>query len=328
MTDSHGSRLDVFPFFVGSGRSGTTLLRAIFDSHPQLAIPDEVSFVIRFARPHHAVRYGWPGRFDPDACLALIFDNAAFQRWGLPADDVRAAVYADNPADFPGLVRCLYRLWSAREGKPRYADKTPNHVLYISRLARMFPEARFVHIIRDGRDVALSYLNVEWGPNNVEDAALEWRRRVTRGRRAGQRLGPRRYREIRYEELVEEPERTVRQLCAFLGLAWDDGLLRYYERAGEVIRTTRFPAAHQSLLLPPTPGLRDWRRQMAPVDLVQFEAIAGGLLEELGYGRAQLPSLRRRVAAGVHATSTAVGRSWTMAKAGGRVLSMHLTSRR
>ena len=72
-------RLDVFPFFVGSGRSGTTLVRAIFDSHPDLAIPDEVSFVIRYARPHYALRYGWPRRFDAAACTDLILANASFR---------------------------------------------------------------------------------------------------------------------------------------------------------------------------------------------------------------------------------------------------------
>ena len=325
MTGPPAARLDVFPFFVGSGRSGTTLLRAIFDSHPQLAIPDEVSFVIRFARPHYAVRYGWPRRFDADACLALILGNAAFQRWDLPDDDVRAAVRAARPADFPDLIRVLYRLWAAREGKPRYADKTPFHVLQIPRLARMFPEARFVHIIRDGRDVALSYLGVEWGPRTVDEAAVEWRRRVRKGRRAGRRLGPQRYREVRYEQLVTEPDQVVQQLCAFLDLPWDAALLQYHERADEVIRTTRFPAAHQSLLLPPTPGLRDWRRQMAPADVARFEAVAGGLLDELGYERASAPSVRHRLTAGVQTVAATAARSWTMTKAGGRVLSTHLT---
>jgi hypothetical protein len=322
MTAPAAGRLEVFPFFVGSGRSGTTLVRAVFDSHPDLAIPDEVSFVIRYARPHYALRYGWPRRFDVAACTDLILANAAFRRWGLPREDVTAALSdPPPPQDFPDAVRRLYALWARRQGKPRYGDKTPMHVLHISRLARMFPEARFVHVIRDGRDVALSYLGVDWGPSTVEDAAVEWRRRVRAGRRAGRRLGPDRYREICYEDLVVAPERVVRDVCGFIALPWDDALLRYHERAGEVIGATRFPTAHQRLRLPPTPGLRDWRRDMDPVDVERFEAVAGPLLVDLGYERVTAgPTVAGRIAAGAAVATVATARTRAAAVAGVRVL--------
>jgi hypothetical protein len=329
MTAPVPQRLEVFPFFVGSGRSGTTLVRAVFDSHPDLAIPDEVSFVIRYARPHYALRYGWPRRFDAAACTELILANASFRRWGLPREDVTAALSSPPPDDFPDVVRRLYALWASSRGKSRYADKTPMHVLHISRLARMFPEARFVHVIRDGRDVALSYLGVGWGPSTVEDAAIEWRRRVRAGRRAGRRVGPGRYREIRYEDLVQRPERVVREICGFIDLPWDESLLRYHERAGEVISATRFPEAHQRLRLPPTPGLRDWRREMDPVDLERFEAIAGPLLEDLGYGRATAgPTVAGRIAAEATVASAVAARTRAAVVAGAQVLTGHVGGRR
>ena len=175
------------------------------------------------------------------------------------------------------------------------------HVLHLRRLGRLFPEARFVHVVRDGRDVAVSYRSVAWGPTTVEDAAMRWRRSVLRGRRDGERLGPDRYREVRYEDLVTDPERVLRELCAFLDLEWDDGVLHHHERAAEVIAATRFPGAHSRLLLPPTPGLATgagrWRRPTWR----GFEAIAGGLLDELGYGCGAVPpSVRRRATARCH----------------------------
>ena len=118
---------------------------------------------------------------------------------------------------------------------------------------------------------------------------MRWRRSVLHGRRDGERLGPGRYREVRYEELVADPERVLRELCGFLELEWDDGVLHHHERAADVIAATRFPDAHARLLLPPTPGLRDWRREMAAADVARFEAVAGGLLDELGYGRVRRP---------------------------------------
>jgi hypothetical protein len=311
----------VFPFLVGSGRSGTTLLRAMFDSHPDLAIPDEVSFIVRLSRPHYAHRYGWPREFRAEPCADLLLANGSLRRWGLDPDEVRSALLHPPAGSFADAVRRLYQLWAERQGKPRYGDKTPTHVLYLRRLARTFPEARFVHLIRDGRDVALSYLDAGWGPSTVDDAAIEWRRRVAAGRRAGRRLGPERYEEVRYEDLIADPESAVTRLCRFVDLPWDERMLRYRERADEVIGATRFPEAHQRLRLPPTAGLRDWRHQMDPADVARFEAIAGSLLKELGYevaggrigGRERL-SANRRVA------TAFASRSWTAAMAGGRVL--------
>jgi Sulfotransferase family len=314
-------RCSAFPFFVGCGRSGTTLLRAIFDSHPDLAVPDEVSFVIRLARPHYALRYGWPVRYDAARGATLITANASWRRWGLPVAASRAALADPPPASFPAAVRRAYGQWAASAGKARYADKTPMHVSHLPRLARMFPEARFVHLVRDGRDVALSYRSVGWGPATVTDAALLWRRRVAAGRRAGHRIGPGRYREVRYEDLVAEPERVVRELCAFLDLAWDDALLRYPARAGEVIAATRFPSAHDRLRLPPTPGLRDWRRDMDPADVAAFEAVAGRELAAHGYPPAgPAPSVAARAGAEARRVAAAAGRAWDATRAGARVL--------
>jgi hypothetical protein len=313
--------LDVFPFLVGSGRSGTTLLRAIFDSHPELAVPDEVSFIIRLARPHYARRYGWPRRFEPEPLVDLLLGNASLRRWGLSEDEVRTAVLEPAATSFAEAVRRLYAAYAAGRGKSRYADKTPMHVLYVRRLAARFPEARFVHLIRDGRDVALSYRQAAWGPATIDDAAVEWRRRVGRGREAGARLGPARYVEVKYEELVAEPEPVVRSLCSFLELPWSDELLRYHERASEVIANTRFPEAHQRLRLPPTVGLRDWRREMTSDEVARFEAIAGRLLDDLGYEVVTEPARGvDRLRADGRVVAALASRSWTAAVGGGRVL--------
>jgi hypothetical protein len=309
-----------FPFFVGCGRSGTTLMRAMFDAHPDVAVPDEVAFIIRYARPHYAVQYGWPRRFDASRCTDLIVADSSFRRWPITADDARDGLGEPQPASYADTIRLLYSLMAARQGKPRYADKTPMHVLHLHRLGRLFPEARFVHVIRDGRDVASSYQRVEWGPDTIEAAALRWRRSVGRGRRAGLRLGPGRYQEVRYERLVAAPEVVLRELCAFLHLRWDEAVLRHHERAAGVIASTQFPEAHRRVLLPPTPGLRDWRRDMAAADVARFEAIAGGLLEELGYGCSAPRPATARARASCRVAADGATRSWVQAVAGARVL--------
>jgi hypothetical protein len=312
-----------FPFLVGCGRSGTTLLRAMFDAHADVCVPDEVAFVVRYARPHRAMQYGWPRRFDAGRCVELIVGDSSFRRWPITAEDARAAVHETVPTSFADTIRTLYALVAAHRGKPRYADKTPMHVLHLPRLARLFPEARFVHVIRDGRDVARSYQSVEWGPSTAEEAALRWRRSVAHGRRSGARLGAGRYREIRYEQLVTEPEPVLRELCRFFELDWDDRVLHHHEQAERVVAATRFPGAHRRVLLPPTPGLRDWRREMPAADVAGFEAIAGRLLDELGYGCSTRPIAATRARARCRVAADDVARAGVHAVAGARVILRH-----
>lgn len=272
-----------FPFVVARGRSGTTLLRAMLDAHPDMAVPNESHFVAQFAK--HRARYERGGRFDLTGFSADLLDHWSFVRWGLPHEEVRAAYEAAPPSDVPSAIRDLFATYARHHGKSRYSDKTPSYIMSMDLLARTFPEARFIHLIRDGRDVALSYMGGDFEVKTLGQAALYWDRFVRTGRASGARLGPGRYREVRYEELVAEPERVLADLCAFIGLPFDDGMLRYHERADRLVPTLSHNESHRNLYKPPTRGLRDWRRDLAPRDIAVFEALAGDLLDELGYER-------------------------------------------
>lgn len=272
-----------FPFVVARGRSGTTLVRAMLDAHPDMAIPNESHFVAQFAR--HRDHYERDERFDLGGFTTDLLEHWAFLRWGLPPDEVRAAYESAPPSDVPTAIRDLYATYARHHGKTRYADKTPSYVMSMDLLARTFPEARFVHVIRDGRDVALSYLSGRFEIRTLGQAALYWDRFVRAGRAAGARLGPERYREVRYEDLVAEPERVLADLCAFVGLPFDEHMLRYHERADRLVPTLSHQESHRNLYKPPTRGLRDWRRDLSPRDVAVFEALAGDLLDELGYER-------------------------------------------
>jgi hypothetical protein len=297
----------------------------MLDAHPDVAVPDEVAFIVRYSRPHYAVHYGWPMRFDAGRCADMILADGSFRRWVsggvIDAAEGRRALTDPPPGSFADAIRHLYAAAAARRAKPRYADKTPVHVQHMRRLARLFPESRFVHLVRDGRDVAASYREVRWGPSTIEEAALRWQTSVRRGRRSGRRLGPRRYHEVRYENLVAEPERVLRDVSTFLDLRWDDAVLHHHEQAAEVVARTRFPDAHRHVLLPPTPGLRDWRRELTAIEVRRFEAVAGGLLDELGYGRAEPPPpLRLRASAAWSAITIRSHRIAVQSRAGARVL--------
>ncbi len=288
----------VFPIFVGSGRSGTTLFRNIFDAHPELAMSHEAHFIAPMAKRRTA--YEPASGFAIEAFVADLYANPNFRRLELDEAVVREALGADRPLTTADAIRSVMASYADRESKPLYGDKTPGYVIHLELLGTVFPEAKFVHIIRDGRDVALAYVDRdEWGPSSVADAAHNWKSRVGRGRKAGTRLGPERYREVRYEDMVEDPEAMTQQLCAFLGLEFDPAMLRYHEKAEAFIASTHDPAAFGNLAKPITKGIRDWRRQMGPDDVALCEAIAGDLLADLGYevtGVRATPAVRMRAA--------------------------------
>lgn len=299
MTDGADGSADVFPFFVGSGRSGTTLFRNVFDAHPQLAVMHEGHFIGAMARVRR--RYESSDGVDTGVFLRDLFNNDNFQRQGLTRPAVEEALAADPPQRLSDAIRVVLQAYADAHGKPYFGDKTPGYVAQIGELAAMFPDAKFVHIIRDGRDVAMSYLERdEWGPATMAEAALYWRSRVGRGRRAGSKLGAGRYREVRYEDMVENPERTTTELCRFLGLQYDAAMMEYHHRGREFAASTKHPAAFSGLAKPVTKGMRDWRTEMDPDDVALFETIAGDLLAELDYdvtGIGGDPKLRTRALA-------------------------------
>lgn len=264
------------PYVVGAERSGTTLVRALLDAHPAMAIPPESDFLVPLLRSRR--RYERDGDLVRDR---VVEDVAPPAGWDVDVGDVRrAATVAD---DVPGVVRELQRAHARAHGAERWGDKTPIHLTHVSLLADAFPEAVFVHVVRDPRDVAASLRDVEWGPDGLVAAADRWRRWVVRGRRQLGALGPGRHIELRYEELAAEPERVLRSLLPTLGLPWDAAVLDHPARAAELLATTPAATDHGSLREPVTAGLRDWRRDMPAGDVAVVEAVVGRALVDLGY---------------------------------------------
>jgi hypothetical protein len=263
------------PFFiVGAARSGTTLLRLMLDRHPEVAIPGESHFISpMWARRR---RYGRGGRIeDRDRWLRDLSVQPAFRRWGLPTEAVRRELDAIPEPTFAQGVEAVFLAHAHSLGKDRWGDKTPDNVEHLPLLSRLFPEARFVHLVRDGRDVALSTIDLERLHRRAATAAHFWARAFRQGRAGSRFLGSERYLEVRYEAVLDDPESEVRRLCGFLDLEFDPAMLEHDPSASERLPAGRIRRMHGREALPPTPGLRDWRRDMRPSEVEEFEAVAG-----------------------------------------------------
>jgi hypothetical protein len=281
------------PFVVGVSRSGTTLLRLMLDAHPALAIPPETHFlpdVIKECRREGATA---------DSVADIIVGHRRFGDFGLDPDQVRAAIAKSGIRPRGRPLRAFYELCAKHEGKKRWGDKTPNYIQFMPRIARALPEARFIHLIRDGRDVALSRASRAIDePAGAGFLAKRWKRRINKARRVSQRLDH--YMEARYEDLVTEPEPTLRRISEFIDLDFDPAMLSYHEHAPERLaemahdlpatetRQARSAehrmAGHQLAAEPPqTDRIARWKTEMSVADRQQFEHFAAELLGDLGY---------------------------------------------
>ncbi len=287
------------PFFiVGSARSGTTLLRLMLNAHRDVAVPPESRFITE-------IQYS-ADPIDVERFLRALGSHKRFETWDLPLEAVRDEIDQD-PVPYADGIAAAYRVYARLHGKKRWGDKTPRYVEHIPFIANLFPEGRFIHLIRDGRNVALSYAHVPFGPKNVSKAAELWAERVRKGCDAGRALGAGRYLEIRYEDIVDDAAGEARDICEFLGLDFDEGMLEYTERArGAVLdRAAKF---NPNVTKKPT-TTRSWEDEMPDQQVAIFEAIAGDCLSELGYKRRfPRPPFAARLSARLGSAGLPVGR--------------------
>ena len=268
-----------FPLIVGAGRSGTTLLRVMLSRHPDLAIPPESWFLVPLA--HSAARYETPDGFDLDRFAADLLLHRRFRDWQLDEGLFRERISGiERGIDLAEAVRRTYSLFAETHGKTRAGEKTPHLINHTDEMLQLFPTGRFIHLQRDGRDVAASVVGMPWGPNLLSHASVQWRNRITRGRAAGERIGPERYLEVRYEDLIAEPKATLERICAFIDLDFDEAMLDQARTDGVVPPRERGYHTH---LAEPLHQVRDWRTDMKPSDVALVELIAGDALSMCGY---------------------------------------------
>lgn len=283
-----------FVFIVGCPRSGTTLLQRIVNAHPMIAIIPEIGWIIKRSETRAFVTL--EGLVRPAFVQDLIQKGALGRYTPMPIsrqelEELQLAT-RHQPVIYSELITSFFDRYGEVHGKPLVGNKTVDHVRNISPLHRLWPQAKFVHLVRDGRDVCLSAMQWRkaaklasdfstWGEDPVSTAALWWEWQVRLGREAGSQLDNALYHEMHYEELVADPISTCHSLCEFLGVPFDEAMLRFHQ--GREKQDSDLDAKHA--WMPPTPGLRDWRTQMSQPDLIRFEAVAGELLDELGYPR-------------------------------------------
>jgi LPS sulfotransferase NodH len=281
------------PFFiVGTGRCGSTLLQAMLLSHSRIAIPPETHF---FAELDPALGFSDPlPEGDDAAYLDACIRATHWSELGLDRDAL-----ADALARGCRSARALFT-WVLEQllgvdvvGRARVGEKTPRHEQNVPRIARLFPDALFIHIHRDPRDVVASILSMDWRSSDSAAAlARECRRTYRRQARFGRELGPHRYLTVRYEDLVAEPEAVLGRVCEFLGESFEPAMLSYPERAesGFLASESDWKSATRQPLDPTRIGR--YRAVLGPRAIRRVEGILAEELPALGYALAPAPRWR------------------------------------
>lgn len=263
-------------------------MRLMLDSHPDLAIPSETHFLFTFASP------GAEQSISLETLYQTIVSHFTWRDFGLEAPAFRQALAELRPFDLGSGLRTFYSLYASRHGKRRWGEKTPDYGAVMPQLQAIFPEARFIHIIRDGRDVALSKRHLWFGPgSDVRVLADDWVQWIMRARSLAGRCTH--YMEVRYEDLVTNPEGVLRSVCEFIDLPFYRSMLQYYEhaedRAAELqgwpelgVTADQLRSLGELTKLPPQRSrVGRWRSDMTDDERRIFEDVAGPLLLELGY---------------------------------------------
>ncbi|MCZ6782768.1 MAG: sulfotransferase [Proteobacteria bacterium] len=277
-------------FLVGTGRCGTTLLQAMLSCHSRLCVPPETHF---FASFDPAIDFADPLAAGDDA--AYVERCRAVPHWQslpLQPDELLEVLRGGTRS-----ARALFLWWLRRlagDGAPRgprLGEKTPRHEQCVPRIAALFPEARFLHVVRDPRDVVASLREMPWASSpSVEKLAGECLRTYDRQERFAAQLGPKRYTTCRYEALVADPESELRRVCAFLGEAYEPGMLAYAEREAPGFFESERPWKADTLAPLDDSRIGRHRAALAPGELRTVERVLGEQLERLGYRPDDRPS--------------------------------------
>ncbi|MEQ8969056.1 MAG: sulfotransferase [Coleofasciculus sp. C1-SOL-03] len=277
ITCSNNSERPIFIF--GCPRSGTSLLSQILNSHPRIAIPYESHIYNTF--------FAWLKYYgdlevakNRERLVDDIFSTDVFNDW-FPAPNRNHTLNYIHRYDFHGVFEAIMSAWANDQGKQRWGEKTPAHLFYWREILDGFPNVQIIHIVRDGRDCALSWKKSRMGPKHIYPTALKWVKHLETIDELKTVLKPDSFLEIKYEELVSNTEFTVRKICDFLEEKYTPEMLNYYK--DEVPYKTDKQNL-QNLARPIIANNAEkWRTKMTNRQLQIFEAIAGSTLRKYGY---------------------------------------------
>lgn len=284
--------LNNIPFFfvVGRPRSGTTLLRTLFDAHPNVNFPPECQFIVNLY-PKYGKKTSWTEE-DIIAFYNDLISQWLFDTWNIDNEDLRRSLLAYTGENtFGTICKVVYKQYNSLFEKKELlfiGDKNPGYAIYSKLLLKIFPEAKFIHIIRDYRDNFVSIKNVDFELPVPSVVVQKWKYFFKKFNKDST-LKPESYNVIKYEDLVKDPEIELQKLCKFIGIEFNAQVFNFYEKKDEILKT--YPPGyihtyHSSLMQKVnTSKIGVWKKQLSPWQIKLMDITVGKVAEHAGYER-------------------------------------------
>ncbi|MEU4542546.1 sulfotransferase family protein [Nonomuraea dietziae] len=269
-------------FVIGCPRSGTTMLQLMLSSHPRLAVPPETRFLVPVYYKRRT--FGDMRIADRRRALAeyIAGDRSTkFRELGIDKEDyIRQVV--EGPGSLGSVIGTTFRMYSDRFGKARWGDKRPSYVKQVDMLTRLFPDAQFIHLIRDGRDCVASLKEMPWYTLNSFHAISTWAEAIDAGKRLRRTMSEDSYYELRYEDLTDDPATELKKLCHFLEEDYDPAMCSPREAASHAVPVHK--VWHSNTHGEVTRArVGSWAKRLDSWEIRLAEQALGDRLEDHGY---------------------------------------------
>ena len=246
-------------FVIGHARSGTSLMCRLLLDHLGVNFGTESQFIVRYH-----MRLPLYGDITDEGRLRRLLEDISRERFFFRTRrnfgfvfDIDRAVRSIAPRTYANAVRAIFAQFAAGRGHARWGDKTPEYCHHLPLIRELFPDAQFLHIVRDGRDVAQSVFQTGFGPKTAYEAALAWKKTIADVSRFRATLPAGACLEVRYEELLAEPARTIGAVAEFLGIENRDQLIASIAPSARLRRARmRTPCAPSSISSRPVAATR------------------------------------------------------------------------
>lgn len=268
------------PFFIfGCGRSGTSLLSRMLNQNSRLAVPYE-SHLFNTFLPILKYYGNLEEKKNRDNLISDILLTDVMNDWEpkLSVNEISKKIRQNN---FGGIFEAILISWTEKNNKKRWGEKTPHHIDYWNEITKIWPEAKVIHIYRDGRDVALSLKSARFGPKTIYANAKYWSNYLGRVGKLKKQINPQNLLELSYENLLENTESELQRICEFLNEDYEISMLEFYKNKNDY----KTDQQNQSNLKKPIikSNSNKWRKKMNAKEIRVFESIAGDYLKEYGY---------------------------------------------
>ena len=273
-------------FVVGCQRSGTTLLRVMLNKHSKISIPEESHFVSNIVNNFKDVSYDYKLSLDDkNRLFDVILSVPRFLTWNIKQEQLKSIIFSEDNTTIPDVINSIFNFKTGNGDDVMWGDKTPEYTMCVDDIHKFFPSALFIHIVRDGRDVADSFKMRKWYGWSIFQRAKHWMNYTQAAIDFGNKINKDQFINIRYEDLVLETEKTLKKICDFLQISYEENMLTYMDDVEKNITDVEKESkVHKKLKrLPKKSDVYKWHGSWSKLSLFKFESVAYKNLNKFGY---------------------------------------------